>query len=35
MKFKDMPYERVDFEKTKEELKKLMEALKAARVPNE
>ena len=31
MKFKDMPYERVDFEKTKEELKKLMEALKAAK----
>lgn len=31
MKFKDMPYERVDFEKTKEELKKLMEALKTAK----
>ena len=31
MKFKDMPYERVDFEKTKEELKKMMEALKAAK----
>ena len=31
MKFKDMPYTRVDFEQVKEELKQLMEALKAAK----
>ena len=31
MKFKDMPYARVDFEQVKEELKQLMEALKAAK----
>ena len=31
MKFKAMPYTRVDFEQVKEELKQLMEALKAAK----
>ena len=31
MKFKDMPYARVNFEQVKEELKQLMEALKAAK----
>ena len=31
MKFKDMPYERIDFEKAKEELKGLITALKEAK----
>ena len=30
MKFKDMPYERIDFEKAKEELAGLIQALKEA-----
>lgn len=30
MKFQDMPYERVDFQKVKEELRQLMEAFQAA-----
>ena len=30
MKFCDMPYERIDFEKVKEELLELMEAFKSA-----
>ena len=31
MKFKDMPYARVDFEQVKENLKQLMDALKIAK----
>ena len=31
MKFKDMPYERIDFEKAKEELAGLIQALKEAK----
>ena len=35
MKFKDMPYERTDFEGAKETLKKIMEDFSAAKSPEE